>query len=179
MNEMEVAIVAEIEECVRASHLPDDSVIRSWMTNKSLEIRGAVFALLANPRFSDLWPRLSSQNSDAQAFVRQFLTDAFDANVEGEWVLSRYEAAHALAAYVKKSVCSAVTETDIVEIEKWARQTYLTGDESTHRALVDGFLEHAFECDSVKKHFLRWKAAPVLSVAFEEASSWVGREKPR
>lgn len=96
--------------------------------------------------------------------------------VSGDFGITRYEAARMLYQWVIECFRQLdrypEARSALEAAKEFLKETYINGEVTVRRCLVDGALEHIFEEKGIRDCFDDWKDHPILSIAYNEAMEW-------
>ncbi|WP_281184531.1 hypothetical protein [Trichlorobacter lovleyi] len=149
--------------------IPRDLIL-SWMQEKDLEIRGAVYTLT-----SKAWYRIQPELTKEEQcyFMLHYLLDCIrEDNQEPEWSHTGFDAAYEFERWLKHLGKNPEAEDIIVAAARELTATYRAGGEKLKERIVTGALEHVFEARSLRRFFAEWRAAPDLKDAYDRCVEW-------
>lgn len=147
--------------------ISSDKVL-AWMSDRDLEIQGAVFVLLRD--FSAkilLEPPLSESVRDD--FYRSYLARVM---MEGSASLTAHGAGYEIVRWMMDLLPQEKSEARLLALRDWLGSTYLRFSAAHRDVLVNGALEHVFERPELRRLFEPWRKHPVLARAYSEADLW-------
>ena len=110
---------------------------------------------------------------ELESFAMSYLGRCIQQDPEGEWCLSRYDAASEAQRWMLNIWDSERgTGESLANWKDWIEKLYRAGDEKIKRAVVDGILEHLFEEKEMRQLFADWKTDSQLQTAYDEAQLW-------
>ena len=161
------AIVALLES---DQPIPQAQVV-VWMRSEDLRVLGALYVLT-----DKAWDRIQPtvDRDTICAFILRYYMRCIEEGPPSEdFVLSRYEAAHTMAGWIKH-LWGKRPETDAIleQVATTLKHAYLQGDDAIKEGLVNGVLEHVFEERDLIKLFQDWKQDGRLRGAYDAALEW-------
>jgi len=149
-----------------------DAVLQ-WMQHSNLEVLGAVHELVT---YSPNWERVDPplEEADLLAFLIPFYRRCLLEDPKGEWALSRYEAAAAIASRFRALARDEEPGQQVllVELKDLLAQVYLGNDSEVQAAIVTGALEHVLEEPRFRSFFADWSKHELLKQAYDLAMEW-------
>jgi len=159
-------VIAEIE----ANTPIERDLVRQWMADGDLLTRGAVYRL-TNEAWARITPELTG--NEQCAFMASYLFDCLISDPpSGEYIHTGFEAAWALASWLKHLLGIPGTEQTIAQVASNFRAAHLAGDAETRNRIGTGALEHVFESKALVPYFEDWRSDPELKQEFELALKW-------
>lgn len=155
----------------RKGPIPKDQILDAMGTGDS-ELAGAVYDIVTDDELRKrIDPPLT--DSEVEKFLVGYLERCMLTNPEGDWTLTRYDAASEAQSFML-----AVWESEggdskpFVQWKKWIERLYLAGDDDVKLAIVNGILEHLFEEKGLRRFFADWKEDARFRTAYEYAALW-------
>lgn len=153
------------------------AVVRHWMLNTDIEVMGAIFTLLHDPRkHRCVRPPLNFY--DYQSFHLRYFERCLMDDPQGTWCDSRYTAAYSLVAWFTELWSAREAHTEpLVELKTLLGRVYKKSNKTVRICIITGVLEHLFNRRDIVAFFRDWKRDPQLGSAFCEALHCAGRQK--
>jgi hypothetical protein len=106
-------------------------------------------------------------------FIVRYLLRVIHEPPTSEQLLSCYEAAHELAECCKHWASKLPLTNEVLRfLAAEIASAYVRAQEPEQLCLLNGFLEHALEAESVRPYFESWKLDHELAHAWELAMEW-------
>ena len=143
----------------------------AWMRSEDLRVLGALY-VLTDKAWDRIQPPLD-KDATCAFILRYYMRCIQEGPSSEEFVLSRYEAAHAMARWIKHLWGKRPeTDTDLQQVTTTLKQAYLQGNDAVKGGLVNGVLEHVFEERDLVELFQDWKQDGRLRCAYDAALEW-------
>lgn len=148
------------------------ATILQWMSDKDMEVAGAVYHLLTDAKH---YPRIEPPFSFAE-FLKVFLSYGERCILEdpqGEWADSRWTWAYDLVnCFDQWWEDETIPREALADIKNWLARVYRNGDDAIRTCVVQGTLEHLLEDENIRQFFTDWNEDPTLRKAYAEAMEW-------
>lgn len=161
-------------EAIRLSSEPIPlEKVRTWMKNSDIEVLGATFhTIIDYPYCEHIEPPM--EEADEDKFITYFLERCLRENVEGNWSLTRYEAARDIAHQFKVEFNNEDKDYEdfLIQIKDMLANVYLTGDDKLRKVIVQNILKYILREPRWRAMFEDWRDHPILCHAYREAMEW-------
>jgi len=162
-------------EALQAVFEADDNIDRSdllgWIAEGGIEEKGVIFEIVTQ-RHSRIQPRYDEE--EWGAFIVDYCIACIMSDIsEREYAHSNYEAAEELVYFLHRFVQAGERgETLVKYLVTQIEDAYRRGDDEIRLCIECGFLEHALECEPLRKIFAHWRHDPLFKEGYEESLIW-------
>jgi len=162
----------EVISAMRAVGKIPRPLVRKWMQSNDVEVLGAVYSLFMEPRYyRRIQPSLTID--DYRKFVLPFLQRCILDNPQGDWSLTRYEAAWCAEDWFTQLWNDKhVPRRELSRMKAWLVKMYMDNGGEVRQCIVTAVLEHLFERTDIRRFFSDWQKDPVLRGAFSASTAW-------